>query len=55
MEMVTTGPIGMPMGKDGSGLRVVIVRPDGIEHRYYEIDEIPNRLDLAAPKGIYDN
>ena len=46
MEMVTSGPIGMPLGKDGSGLRVVIVREDGIEHRYYEIDQIPNRIRL---------
>ena len=54
MEMVTTGPIGMPLGKDGSGMRVVIVRGSEIEHRYYEIDMIPKRIDLA-PQGEPDN
>jgi serine/threonine-protein phosphatase CPPED1 len=47
MEMVTSGPIGMPLGKDGSGLRIVIVRENAIDHRYYEMGEIPNRIDLA--------
>ena len=50
IEMVTSGPIGKPLGKDGSGLRVVIVRDTGIEHRYYEMDQIPYRIDLAPPK-----
>jgi serine/threonine-protein phosphatase CPPED1 len=54
MEMVTTGPIGMPLGKDGSGMRVVIVRGSEIEHRYYEIDMIPKRIDLA-PQVEPDN
>ena len=54
IEMVTTGPIGMPLGTDGSGMRVVIVRPDGIEHRYYEMSRIPNHLELA-PQVEPDN
>ena len=52
MEAVTTGPVGMPQGGDKSGLRVVIVRDDRIEHRYYHFGEMPNRIDLrAAPTG----
>ncbi len=48
MEAVTTGPVGMPQGGDKSGLRVVIVRDERIEHRYYHFGEMPNRIDLAA-------
>ena len=47
-EMVTTGAIGQPLRKDGSGLRIVIVRGDRIEHRYYEMGRMPNKIDLAA-------
>jgi predicted MPP superfamily phosphohydrolase len=53
LEAVTTGPVGMPLGDAKSGLRVVIVRDDGIEHRYYHFGEIPNRIDmeLRVEKG----
>jgi 3',5'-cyclic AMP phosphodiesterase CpdA len=52
MEAVTTGPVGMPQGGDKSGLRVVIVRDKGLEHRYYHFGEIPNRIDLRpAPQS----
>jgi 3',5'-cyclic AMP phosphodiesterase CpdA len=47
MEAVTTGPVGMPHGGDKSGLRIVIVRDEGLEHRYYHFGEMPNRVDLA--------
>jgi serine/threonine-protein phosphatase CPPED1 len=48
-EMVTSGPIGKPLRKDQSGLRIVAVRDTGIEHRYYELGAIPNRIDPAVP------
>lgn len=47
IEMVTTGAIGQPLGKSKSGLRVVIVRPEGIEHQFYEMGEVPNRIMLV--------
>ena len=48
LELVTTGPIGMPLGgKDKSGMRIVIVRGGSIEHRYFNMGEIPNRIDPA--------
>lgn len=50
IEAVTTGPVGMPQGGDKSGLRIVIVRNDGLEHRYYSFGELPNRVDLAPQK-----
>ena len=46
IEAVTTGPVGMPLGGDKSGLRVVIVRNGSIQHRYYHFGELPNSVDL---------
>lgn len=49
-EAVTTGPVGKPLGRDGSGLRVVIVRDEGIEHRYYHFGEVPNQIELSPAR-----
>jgi predicted phosphodiesterase len=48
LEAVTTGPVGKPLGGGKSGLRVVIVRGDQVEHRYYDFGELPDRIDLSA-------
>ena len=49
MEMVTSGPIGMPLGRDGSGMRVVIVREDGIEHLAFQtVDELEDHDQLGV-------
>jgi hypothetical protein len=40
----------MPLGRDKSGLRIVIVRDDRIEHRYYDFGEVPHRIDLGVVK-----
>jgi serine/threonine-protein phosphatase CPPED1 len=50
IEMVTTGAIGMPLRHDVSGMRIVIVRDTGIEHRFYHLGEIPTQIDLSPPK-----
>jgi serine/threonine-protein phosphatase CPPED1 len=47
LEMITNAPVGKPLGKDPSGIRVVIVRPGSLEHRYYGFGSIPNRIELA--------
>ncbi len=44
IEMITTGPVGKPLGEAKSGIRVVIVKDSGISHRYYEFGEIPNQI-----------
>jgi 3',5'-cyclic AMP phosphodiesterase CpdA len=45
LELVTTGPIGMPLGGNGgSGMRIVVVRGERLEHHYYGMGEIPNRI-----------
>ena len=41
LEMVTTGPVGMPLGADSSGFRIVSVNKEKIHHRYYSLDSIP--------------
>ncbi len=46
LSMVTSGPVGMPLGTSPSGLRIVIVRPSGVEHKYYGLNKIPERVDL---------
>lgn len=46
LENITSGPVGKPLGGAKSGLRVAIVRDDRIEHRYYELGELPVRIDL---------
>ena len=45
LEMVTTGPVGRPLGEDDLGFRLVQVRPEGIEHEYVSLGRIPTRLD----------
>lgn len=46
LEMITTGPVGMPLGQDPSGLRIVKVYEDRIEHAYYGLDKVPEAVSL---------
>lgn len=39
LEMVTTGPVGYPLGQDPSGLRVVELRGGVLSHRYEPIGD----------------
>lgn len=45
LEVVTTGATGKPLGGDKSGIQVVIVRDDALEHHFYSFGEIPNRIE----------
>lgn len=51
LEMITSGPVGRPLGTDPSGIRIVTVRPDRLEHRYFTMGEIPNRFPPPPPRG----
>lgn len=51
LELVASGAIGKPLGNDVTGLRVVIVRDTGLEHRFYHLGEIPNAVDLPLAKS----
>ncbi len=42
LEMITTGPVGMFLGKDPSGMRIVTWSETGIEHKYYDLGSIPH-------------
>jgi len=44
LTMVTTGPVGKPLGADSSGFRIVVVDGRSITHRYYPLDSIPLRV-----------
>lgn len=46
MEMVTTGPVGKPLGKDPSGFRIVKVSGNKVSHQYYELDQVPGQIVL---------
>jgi serine/threonine-protein phosphatase CPPED1 len=46
LENITSGPVGKPLGGAKSGLRIAIVRDDRIEHRYYELGDLPTEVDL---------
>ncbi len=42
LDMVTTGPVGMPIGPDPSGFR--IVKLDTLDHPYVGLGNIPNQV-----------
>jgi 3',5'-cyclic AMP phosphodiesterase CpdA len=44
IEMVTTGPVGKPLGKDSSGIRIILVKGNKISHQYYPLDSIPEHI-----------
>jgi len=49
MEMVASGPVGKPLGADPSGLRVVWVFDDHLEHRYYGLEAVPAEVRTSGP------
>jgi serine/threonine-protein phosphatase CPPED1 len=48
LENITSGPVGKPLGGAKSGIRIAIVRDDKIEHRYYELGELPVKVEFEA-------
>jgi len=44
IDMVTTGPVGMPLGGAKSGMRLVKVEGDSVTHKYFEFGDLPDRL-----------
>jgi 3',5'-cyclic AMP phosphodiesterase CpdA len=52
LQMIITGAIGKPLGKSKSGMRIVAVRDGGIEQRWVEMGEVPNKVDpMTWPAG----
>ena len=46
LEMITNGPVGRPLGVDPSGLRIVTVTDDALDHTYYGMGLIPNQFPI---------
>ena len=44
IQLVTTSALGKPLGKAPSGMRIVKVYSDRIEHEYYGLDELPESI-----------
>lgn len=44
MEMITTGPIGRPLGADSSGFRIINVKGKIVDHSYFALDSLPVQL-----------
>ena len=49
LEMITSGPVGRPLGADPSGLRIVTVKDDVLEHAYYGMGLIPHKFPIPLP------
>jgi len=47
LENITSGPVGKPLGGAKSGIRVAIVRDTQIEHRYFDLGELPTKIDVT--------
>lgn len=45
LQMVTTGPVGMPLGNDPSGFRIITVNGDKVKYPYYGLDMVPTQID----------
>jgi serine/threonine-protein phosphatase CPPED1 len=45
LQLVGTGPVGMPLGSGKSGFRIVAVG-DAVKHQYFHFGEIPESLEL---------
>ena len=50
LEMITTGPAGMPIGPDPSGLRIVEVKNGKLLQDYYSLGRLPNTYPPAPEK-----
>ncbi len=48
--MITTGPIGMPIGPDPSGFRIVSVEEGRLKQEYIGLGNIPNTYPPPAPE-----
>ncbi len=52
IEMVTTGPVGMPLGGAHSGFRAVWVSEGKIKNEYFEFGAIPNQATGVQASGV---
>ncbi|MBN1567806.1 MAG: metallophosphoesterase [Acidobacteria bacterium] len=46
LVMTVTGPVSMPFGEEGSGIRLVEVTREGIRHRFFSFSRMPDGLTI---------
>jgi serine/threonine-protein phosphatase CPPED1 len=46
LEMTVTGPVSMPFGEEGSGIRLAEVTAAGIRHRFFTFSRMPDGLTI---------
>jgi 3',5'-cyclic AMP phosphodiesterase CpdA len=44
LQMITTGPVGKPLGAGASGMRVARLDAAGVKHAYFDFGHLPNQL-----------
>lgn len=44
LELVITSAIGMQIGSDKSGIRIVKVKKNEVSHKYYPLEEVPSAI-----------
>jgi 3',5'-cyclic AMP phosphodiesterase CpdA len=47
LQMITTGPVGKPLGTGASGMRVARLDAAGLEQAYFDFGHLPNQLSQA--------
>jgi len=50
LEMITSGPVGRPLGADPSGIRIVAMDEKALETRYFTLGEIPTQYPPVPPR-----
>jgi 3',5'-cyclic AMP phosphodiesterase CpdA len=45
LDMVTTGPVGMPLEGGKSGIRIVTVTDAGVSQKYFDFGELPDKIE----------
>lgn len=46
MQQIVTSAVGAQLGEDKSGVRIVTVSKNAVDHKYYELDKIPIKVSL---------
>jgi 3',5'-cyclic AMP phosphodiesterase CpdA len=46
LEMITNGPAGMALGREGSGIRIAELKGKSVEHSFFPLGMIPNQYPI---------
>lgn len=41
IQMITTGPVGKPLGNDPSGFRIITIKGNHVDHQYVDLNAVP--------------